>query len=130
MAVCLRRGFDRSTTCGMHARITVGSGTATLLISLSCPQRSKSPFVADFEGNERLRARPYLLFCIAQQLMSVINPSSTWWDRVNKLLADEFPDLSHIGITLDSLGVDANWKDRKWAEAIKHDKPTGAVLTT
>lgn len=52
--------------------------------------------------------------------MSVINPSSTWWDRVNKLLADEFPDVSHIGITLDSLGVDANWKDRKWAEAIKN----------
>lgn len=102
--------------CAHHSRLW----NRNIVDQPKLPPKEQVAFVADFEGNERLRARPYLLFCIAQQLMSVINPSSTWWDRVNKLLADEFPDLSHIGITLDSLGVDANWKDRKWAKAIKN----------
>lgn len=35
--------------------------------------------------------------------------------RFNDMLDDgEFPDLSHLGITLQGMGVDEGWEQRVW----------------
>jgi hypothetical protein len=61
-----------------------------------------------------LRTRPFLLLCICQHLMQVINPSSSWGGRLKQHLVGEFPDLSHLGITLQGMGVDEGWEQRAW----------------
>lgn len=67
-----------------------------------------------FIGDPARRTRPFLLLCICQHLMKVINPSSTWGSRLKTHLLEEFPDLSHIGITLQGMGVDEGWDQRVW----------------
>ena len=69
-------------------------------------------FIGD--SKSALRTRPFLLLCICQHLMQVINPSSTWGSRLRKHLLEGFPDLSHIGITLQGMGVDEGWDQRVW----------------
>lgn len=69
-------------------------------------------FIGD--GNRILRTRPFLLLCICQHLMQVINPSSSWGCRLKQHLVGEFPDLSHLGITLQGMGVDEGWEQRAW----------------
>jgi hypothetical protein len=46
--------------------------------------------------------------------MQVINPSSSWGSRLKQHLVGEFPDLSHLGITLQGMGVDEGWEQRVW----------------
>jgi abortive infection bacteriophage resistance protein len=65
-------------------------------------------------GHATLRTRPFLLLCICQHLRVVINPASSWGQRLNQLLTNEFPDLSHVGITLQGMGVDVGWAKRDW----------------
>lgn len=69
-------------------------------------------FVRD-ESNA-LRTRPFLLLCICQHLMLVINPASSWGSRLKTHLLEEFPALSHLGITLQGMGVDQGWEQRVW----------------
>jgi abortive infection bacteriophage resistance protein len=69
-------------------------------------------FIGD--GNSILRTRPFLLLCICQHLMQVINPSSSWGGRLKQHLLREFPDLDHLGITLQGMGVDHGWEGRAW----------------
>ena len=66
------------------------------------------------DGCSVWRTRPFLLLCICQHLMQVINPSSSWGSRLKTHLLSEFPDLSHLGITLQGMGVDDGWEQRAW----------------
>jgi hypothetical protein len=45
--------------------------------------------------------------------MQVINPSSGWGSRLKQHL-QAFPDVAHLGITLQGMGVDAGWDQRPW----------------
>lgn len=69
-----------------------------------------------FQGHPyaQLRARPFLLLCICQHLMKTINPESSWGQRLKILLEQDFPDLHHIGLTLQGMGVDEGWQTRAW----------------
>jgi hypothetical protein len=64
--------------------------------------------------NASLRARQFVLLCICQHLMTVINPSSGWGQRLVSLLKKDFPDLRHVGLTPSGIGVDASWEQRAW----------------
>jgi abortive infection bacteriophage resistance protein len=75
------------------------------------PPKEQAPFIEWFQDEPRLRSRPYLLFLIANHIIDVINPTSSWRRRLNELLL-EFPNLHHIGINLNSFGVDPNWQSR------------------
>lgn len=72
------------------------------------------PALDAFVGDASRRTRPFLLLCICQHLMQVINPSSTWGSRLKAHLLEGFPDLSHLGITLQGMGVDSEWEQRTW----------------
>lgn len=60
-------------------------------------------------GKGQLRTRPFLLLCLCQHLIKVINPSSSWGSRLKQHLQD-FPDLNHLGITLQGMGIDEGWE--------------------
>ena len=65
------------------------------------------------EDGHRL-ARSFLLICICQHLVRKINPNSTWGERVLALLKTEFPDLKHLGLTLQGMGVVDEWRELNW----------------
>ncbi len=59
------------------------------------------------------KARPFLLFCIARHLLSIINPKSSWGERFKALLL-EFPDLDHLGLNLKGMGAPEEWREWEW----------------
>ncbi|WAK04521.1 Abi family protein [Methylobacter sp. YRD-M1] len=68
------------------------------------------PFLDNFSHSQ---ARPFLLLCIAKHLLTIINPSSTWGQRLKALLL-EFPDLQHLGLNLAGMGAVAEWQEWSW----------------
>lgn len=80
------------------------------------PPVGEVPALDGFQGDvaAQRRARPFLLLCICQHLMQAINPGSSWGKRLKDLLEQDFPDLSHVGLTLQGMGVDDGWQTRPW----------------
>ncbi|RBP33481.1 abortive infection bacteriophage resistance protein [Marinobacter pelagius] len=79
------------------------------------PKKPPEGVVPDFDnawepGNEHIPARPFLLLCICQKLLSAINPSSSWWQRFSDLL-EEFPENETLGIGWGAFGVAGEWRD-------------------
>ncbi len=56
-------------------------------------------------------ARPFLYFCLMQQLLKVICPNSSWGQRFKNLLSDDFPAVSNQTISLAELGVFVGWEE-------------------
>jgi len=77
------------------------------------PKKGEVDWVDPFINNGHGLARPFLLLCISKYLLTTINPSSTWGERLKQLLLD-FPDLQHLEINLRGLGVVDNWESLDW----------------
>ena len=73
------------------------------------PSKNEVPWIAPFVEHDRLKSRPFLLFCIAKHLMNTINPNSTWWVRLTNLMHTELPDMTALGLDLNSMGVAEDW---------------------
>ena len=56
-------------------------------------------------------ARPFFYFCLMRQLLGVICPRSSWWQRVADLLKHEFPHANNAGLSLRDLGAFEGWAD-------------------
>ena len=98
--------------CAHHSRLW----NRNVVDQPKLPAVSEVTALDGFQGNPNasLRARPFVLLCICQHLMTVINPSSGWGKRLVSLLQKDFPDLRHVGLTLHGMGVDASWEQRAW----------------
>ncbi|MCK4840847.1 MAG: Abi family protein, partial [Methylococcales bacterium] len=70
-------------------------------------------WIDPFIGNSHSLARPFLLLCISKYFLTTINPSSTWGERLKKLLIN-FPDLQHLGLNLNSMGAIDGWEEWDW----------------
>jgi len=58
-------------------------------------------------------ARPFLQLCIAQHLLTQINPNSTWWVRLKSLL-DDFPSQTEQVVTLNAMGIIEGYTEWDW----------------
>lgn len=98
--------------CAHHSRLW----NRNVVDQPKLPTPGEVPALDGFWGDDKagLRARPFLLLCICQHLMTVINPTSTWGQRLKALLSIGFPDLRHVGLTLHGMGVDEGWEARPW----------------
>lgn len=67
-------------------------------------------WVAPFENDSHLRARCFLLLRIARHLLRVVNPNSTWPERMKGHMQD-FPRLDHLGLNLAGMGAPENWEE-------------------
>lgn len=54
--------------------------------------------------------RPFIYFCMMQQLMKVICPHSSWERRFKDLLIRDFPAVQNRKISLAEMGVVAGWE--------------------
>lgn len=64
--------------------------------------------------HNHLLARSFVALCLIQFFLKTINPSSSWWDRLKGLISEDFPDLEHVGIDINSLGVIEDWLSWEW----------------
>lgn len=68
-------------------------------------------------GHEHCLARVFVLLCVIQHLLTTVNPSSSWWKRLKDLLQD-FPDLAHLELDLNGMGIIDGWEQWSWAQQI------------
>lgn len=74
------------------------------------PAAAEVPWVAPFEDSGHLRARCFLLLRIARHLLQVVNPNSTWPERMKTHLLADFPDMDHLGLNLTGMGAPDGWE--------------------
>lgn len=96
--------------CAHHCRLW----NRNIIDQPKLPPVAQAPSLAVFHNDVQRRARPFLLLCMTQHLMTIINPSSTWGRRLKTLLEHDFPDLAHLDLGLERMGVDEDWKARDW----------------
>lgn len=96
--------------CAHHSRLW----NRNVVEEPKLPQTGVIPALDAFIRDSDLRTRPFLLLCICQHFMGVINPASSWGSRLKQHLQTGFPSLHHVGITLQGMGVDEGWEQRVW----------------
>ncbi|WP_201211388.1 Abi family protein [Rhodocyclus purpureus] len=91
--------------CAHHSRLW----NRNIVDQPKLPSTAELPWVAPFESDTHARARCFLLLKITRHLLNVVNPRSSWPERMKThLLA--FPDLSHLGLNLAGMGAPAGWE--------------------
>jgi len=91
--------------CAHHSRLW----NRNIVDQPRLPPAAEVPWVAPFQGNGHLRARCFLLLCVARHLLQVVNPNSSWPDRIKEHLQD-FPDLDHLELNLAGMGAPDGWE--------------------
>lgn len=94
--------------CAHHSRLW----NRNIIDQPKLPAPTELPWVASFENNEHARARCFLLLRITRHLLSVVNPRSSWPERMKAHL-HAFPELSHLGLNLAGMGAPLDW-DATW----------------
>ena len=94
--------------CAHHSRLW----NRNIVDQPKLPVVAEMPWVAPFENNAHARARCYLLLCMLRHLLQVVNPTSSWPERMKDHL-QAFPNLDHLGLNRLGMGAadgwDANW---------------------
>ncbi|RON44392.1 Abi family protein [Pseudomonas frederiksbergensis] len=96
--------------CAHHSRLW----NRNIVDQPKLPPVEQAPALSAFHDDAQRRARPFILLCITQHLMKVINPSSSWGGRMKTLLGEGFPNLAHLDLSLDGMGIDQDWQNRDW----------------
>lgn len=91
--------------CAHHSRLW----NRNIVDQPKLPSMGEVAWVGPFEDDSHLRARCYLLLRIARHLLQVVNPSSSWPERVKAHL-ETFPDLDHLGLNLAGMGAPDGWE--------------------
>lgn len=91
--------------CAHHSRLW----NRNIVDQPKLPSSAELAWVVPFEASTHARARCFLLLRITRHLLGVVNPQSSWPDRIKAhLLA--FPDLSHVGLNLVGMGAPNGWE--------------------
>lgn len=91
--------------CAHHSRLW----NRNIVDQPKLPSSAELAWVTPFEGDAHARARCYLLLKITRHLLDVVNPRSSWPDRMKANLLG-FPDLSHLGLNLAGMGAPRDWE--------------------
>lgn len=95
--------------CAHHSRLW----NRNIVDQPKLPKIGEVNWIEPFRGDGHRVARVFLLLCIAKHLLGIINPSSTWGQRLKQLLL-EFPDLQHLDLNLVGMGAVAGWEQWHW----------------
>ncbi len=91
--------------CAHHSRLW----NRNIIDQPKLPPVSEVPWVAPFEADAHARARCFLLLKITRHLLAVVNPRSTWPERMKAHLLT-FPDLAHLELNLAGMGAPPGWE--------------------
>lgn len=91
--------------CAHHSRLW----NRNIVDQPRLPAADELPWVEAFEVNSHARARCFLLLKMIRQLVSRVNPNSSWPAKMKAhLLA--FPDLSHLDLNVAGMGAQKGWE--------------------
>lgn len=93
--------------CAHHSRLW----NRNIVDQPRLPSVAEVAWVAPFVSDSHLRARCFLLLCIARHLLRVVNPNSSWSERMKAHLRT-FPDLDHLGLNLAGMGTPLGWESQ------------------
>ena len=91
--------------CAHHSRLW----NRNIVDQPRLPAPAELAWVTPFESDVHARARCFLLLKITRHLLEVVNPRSSWPDRMKAHLR-AFPDLSHLSLNLAGMGAPASWE--------------------
>ena len=92
--------------CAHHSRLW----NRNIVDQPKLPSAQELGWTSAFIGNAHAQARCFLLLKMTCHLLMVINPHSSWPQRMrDHLLA--FPDLGHLDVNLAGMGAPENWQD-------------------
>ncbi len=95
--------------CAHHSRLW----NRNIVDQPKLPPKNEVAWISEFEGDgatqRHARARCFLLLHITRHLLNVVNPRSTWKDRMRlHLLA--FPTLGLADLNVSSMGANDHWE--------------------
>lgn len=91
--------------CAHHSRLW----NRNIVDQPKLPSVSELSWVAPFEVDAHARARCFLLLKITRHLLGVVNPRSSWPERMKAHLL-VFPDLAHLDLNLAGMGAPTDWE--------------------
>jgi abortive infection bacteriophage resistance protein len=91
--------------CAHHSRLW----NRNIVDQPKLPSEQELAWTAHFHSTPLARARCFLLLKMVKQLTSVINPGSTWGDRMKAHL-NAFPALPQCGLGVQDMGAPAHWE--------------------
>lgn len=91
--------------CAHHSRLW----NRNIVDQPRLPSSAELAWVTPFEADTHAQARCFLLLRITLHLLRMVNPRSSWPDRMKAHLR-AFPDLSHLGLNLAGMGVPDGWE--------------------
>ncbi len=91
--------------CAHHSRLW----NRNIVDQPRLPPVAEMAWVAPFEHNSHATARCYLSLCMARHLLRVVNPNSSWPERMQAHLRT-FPDLDRLGLNLAGMGAPDGWE--------------------
>lgn len=94
--------------CAHHSRLW----NRNVVVYPRLPSTEETPALSPFQ--EARHRKPFVLLVIILQLMKIINPASSWGQRLKTLMEQDFPDLSHLGLDLKGMGAPESWQTLDW----------------
>ncbi len=91
--------------CAHHSRLW----NRNIVDQPKLPSSAELAWATPFETDAHARARCFLLLKITQHLLGVINPRSSWPNRMKAHL-QAFPDLPLLGLNLAGMGAPDGWE--------------------
>lgn len=92
--------------CAHHSRLW----NRNIVDQPKLPSSAEVAWVVSFENEGHHRARCFLLLRIARHLLKVVNPNSSWPERMKAHLQEDFPDLDHLRLNLAGMGAPDGWE--------------------
>lgn len=93
--------------CAHHGRLW----NRNIVDQPKLPATADMSWVEPFAKSPHALARCYLLIYLLRHLLLVINPTSSWPERMKQHLLC-FPDLGHMGLNHMGMGAPANWAEQ------------------
>ena len=92
--------------CAHHSRLW----NRNMVDQPKLPSADELPWVTPFVADTHARARCFLLLNIVRHILQTVNPKSTWPKRLCHHI-QTFPDLTHLGLNLQSMGIPEAWEN-------------------
>ena len=91
--------------CAHHSRLW----NRNIVDQPKLPSAADLPWVAPFKADTHAQARCFLLLKITRHLLNVVNPRSTWPERMKSHLLN-FPSLAQLDLNVAGMGAPKDWE--------------------
>ncbi|MGN6479443.1 Abi family protein [Luteibacter sp.] len=91
--------------CAHHSRLW----NRNIVDQPKFPTNAEVALIEPLRGDTHARARCFTLLLLTKHLVTIVNPSSSWSERMRTHL-ETFPKLNHLGLDLAGMGAPDDWQ--------------------